>query len=83
VQLFGRVRFKRRRAAHHDRPMEQSFGHWRDHVQKHAKCTDAVTGYSDAVGIASEGSYVPLDPSKRHDLILQAQITRSLRVAGA
>jgi len=63
--------------------MEQSFGHWRDHVQKHAKPTDAVAGYSDAVGIATEGSYVRLDPSKRQDLIFQAQITWCLRITSA
>jgi len=63
--------------------MEQSLGHWRDHVQQHAESTDAIAGYSDTVRIATEGGYVSLYPSKRYDLILQAQVSGSFRVAGA
>lgn len=58
-----------------------TFGHRRDHKQHHADGASTASGNGDQVWVSTERADVPLHPSQRYHLVLEAVVTRRQSVA--
>lgn len=65
------------RSTHGHSPVEETLGHWGEHVQSCAPGTSAVPSDSHEVWVSTEDSYVSLDPAEGLHLVLQTKIPRS------